>query len=101
MFALFGLYVWEIFQTSGFEWSLITRTRKFTWPLVSDVGLCKLPPRAHDDMYRVSRSAGEESFLLTSAINLVFFFQCRYCLLLALIGMYVSQHFVCPCESLT
>ncbi|EPT02874.1 hypothetical protein FOMPIDRAFT_1015128 [Fomitopsis schrenkii] len=35
VFALFGLYVWELFQTSGFEWSLITRTRKLTWPLIN------------------------------------------------------------------
>ncbi|TFY65101.1 hypothetical protein EVJ58_g2196 [Rhodofomes roseus] len=33
VFALFGVYVWEVFQTSGFEWSLITRTRKLKWPL--------------------------------------------------------------------
>ncbi|KAI0728746.1 hypothetical protein C8Q72DRAFT_358450 [Fomitopsis betulina] len=66
VFALFGLYVWEIFQTSGFEWSLITRTRKFTWPLV------------------------------------IFFFQCRYCLLLALIGIIVSMTVRTPinCEAL-
>ncbi|KAI0346914.1 hypothetical protein BDW22DRAFT_1351210 [Trametopsis cervina] len=34
IFVFFGVFVWEIFQTAGFEWSLITRTRKFTWPLV-------------------------------------------------------------------
>ena len=34
IFCLFGIYVWEIFQTSDFEWCLITRKRKFTWPLV-------------------------------------------------------------------
>ncbi|KZT72626.1 hypothetical protein DAEQUDRAFT_663805, partial [Daedalea quercina L-15889] len=55
VFALFGVYVWELFQTSGFEWSLITRSRKFTWPLV------------------------------------IFFFQCRYCILLALIGIIISM----------
>ncbi|CCM02830.1 uncharacterized protein FIBRA_04942 [Fibroporia radiculosa] len=33
VFALFGVYVWEVFETSDFEWSLITRRRKFTWPL--------------------------------------------------------------------
>ena len=34
IFCLFGIYVWEIFQTCDFEWSLITRKRKFSWPLV-------------------------------------------------------------------
>lgn len=34
IFALFGLYLWEIFQTSDFEWSIITGKRKFGWPLV-------------------------------------------------------------------
>lgn len=90
MFALFGLYVWELFQTSGFEWSLITRTRRFTWPLVSDVEPRCLLPRTDDLTRRVSEPDGEESALLKSAINIVFFFQCRYCLLLALIGMYAS-----------
>jgi len=33
VYALFGLFVWEIFQTCEFEWSLITRRRKFTWPM--------------------------------------------------------------------
>ncbi|KZT12960.1 uncharacterized protein LAESUDRAFT_639262 [Laetiporus sulphureus 93-53] len=41
VFTLFGLYVWEVFQTSGFEWSLITRQRKFTWPLVIVFFLCR------------------------------------------------------------
>lgn len=34
IFALFGLYLWEIFQTSDFEWSIITGKRKFGWPLI-------------------------------------------------------------------
>ncbi|KAL1744409.1 hypothetical protein HDZ31DRAFT_38747 [Schizophyllum fasciatum] len=32
--AFFGLNVWEILVTCDFEWSLITRRRKFRWPLV-------------------------------------------------------------------
>lgn len=32
--SLFGLYVWELFVTIGFEWSLFTGRRRFTWPLV-------------------------------------------------------------------
>ncbi len=35
IFVLFGLYVWEILITLDFEWSLISRTRKMSWPLVS------------------------------------------------------------------
>ena len=34
IFAFFGLYIWELFMTSGFEWSLVARRRKFHWPLV-------------------------------------------------------------------
>ncbi|KAF6762761.1 hypothetical protein DFP72DRAFT_876875 [Ephemerocybe angulata] len=34
IFAFFGLYVWELFVTSDFEWSLLTRRRAFHWPLV-------------------------------------------------------------------
>jgi len=33
-YALFGVYVWELFMTCDFEWSLITRRRRFRWPLV-------------------------------------------------------------------
>ncbi|PSR73661.1 hypothetical protein PHLCEN_2v10580 [Hermanssonia centrifuga] len=35
IFSLFGLYVWEIFQTSDFDWSIITGKRKFVWPLIA------------------------------------------------------------------
>ena len=34
-FLTLGLYSWEIISTLEFEWSLITRKRKFSWPLVS------------------------------------------------------------------
>ncbi|KAF9008688.1 hypothetical protein BDQ17DRAFT_1236446 [Cyathus striatus] len=34
IFTLFGLYVWELFLTWDFEWSLIRGRRKFRWPLV-------------------------------------------------------------------
>ncbi|KAJ6629203.1 hypothetical protein B0H10DRAFT_30170 [Mycena sp. CBHHK59/15] len=34
IFALFGVYIWELFMTFGFEWSLLTRRRQFRWPLV-------------------------------------------------------------------
>ncbi|KAF8917820.1 hypothetical protein CPB85DRAFT_1373973 [Mucidula mucida] len=35
MFVLLGVCVWEVFATCDFEWSLLTRRRKFKWPLVS------------------------------------------------------------------
>ncbi|EKM59690.1 uncharacterized protein PHACADRAFT_137777 [Phanerochaete carnosa HHB-10118-sp] len=41
LFCLFGIYVWEIFRTSDFEWSLISRARKFSWPLVIFFFLCR------------------------------------------------------------
>ncbi|KAI0080752.1 hypothetical protein K474DRAFT_1589454 [Panus rudis PR-1116 ss-1] len=41
IFTFFGIYLWEIFQTCGFEWSLLTRKRKFTWPLVLFFFLCR------------------------------------------------------------
>ncbi|KAL6306654.1 hypothetical protein BKA93DRAFT_728848 [Sparassis latifolia] len=41
VFTLFGLYIWELFQTSNFEWSLITRKRDFAWPLVLPFFLCR------------------------------------------------------------
>lgn len=34
VFTLFGVYVWELFMTLDFEWSLVTRRRNFRWPLV-------------------------------------------------------------------
>lgn len=34
IFAFFGLYVWELFMTFDFEWSLLTRKRRFHWPLI-------------------------------------------------------------------
>ena len=33
MFTFLGVYLWELFTTCTFEWSLITGRRKFTWPL--------------------------------------------------------------------
>ena len=39
LLCLFGLYLWEVLQTGDFEWSLLTRARKFSWPFVSGVVL--------------------------------------------------------------
>ena len=33
IFTFLGLYLWELFTTCDFEWSLIKGRRKFTWPL--------------------------------------------------------------------
>ncbi|OBZ77106.1 hypothetical protein A0H81_03541 [Grifola frondosa] len=33
IFACFGLYAWEILQTSHFEWSIVKGQRKFSWPM--------------------------------------------------------------------
>ncbi|KAF9649649.1 hypothetical protein BDM02DRAFT_1785207 [Thelephora ganbajun] len=34
MFTFLGIYLWELFTTCDFEWSLIRGRRKFTWPLI-------------------------------------------------------------------
>lgn len=34
IFSLFGVYIWELFMTWDFEWSLLSRRRTFRWPLV-------------------------------------------------------------------
>ncbi|KAJ7638628.1 hypothetical protein FB45DRAFT_903396, partial [Roridomyces roridus] len=34
IFSIAGLFCWELVTTWGFEWSLITRRRRFRWPLV-------------------------------------------------------------------
>ncbi|KAJ7117408.1 hypothetical protein C8R43DRAFT_901879 [Mycena crocata] len=34
IFAFFGVHIWELFMTFGFEWSLITGRRRFRWPLL-------------------------------------------------------------------
>lgn len=38
VFASFGLYIWEVFQTSDFEWSVIEGKRKLKLELVSGGG---------------------------------------------------------------
>ncbi|KAJ7699871.1 hypothetical protein B0H17DRAFT_1047472 [Mycena rosella] len=34
IYLFFGIQLWEVITTAGFEWSLLTRRRKFRWPLV-------------------------------------------------------------------
>ncbi|KAJ3522561.1 hypothetical protein NM688_g8857 [Phlebia brevispora] len=75
IFSLFGLYVWELFQTGNFEWSLLTRKRKFAWPL----GKCQ------------SRSSGQCTHLYP-----VFFFLCRYCMFFSLLGLIISLSVTTP-----
>lgn len=69
MFTFLGVYLWELFTTCGFEWSLITGRRKFTWPLSE----CERGPLF--------------PFAGAYEPRLVFFFLTRYCILWALIGM--------------
>ncbi|KAF9534414.1 hypothetical protein CPB83DRAFT_756352 [Crepidotus variabilis] len=71
LFTLFGAYLWEVFMTSDFEWSLLTRRRRFRWPLVS-----------------IIRTRRAWNLLIIYA---VFFFLCRYCMLLALVGLITSM----------
>jgi len=59
--ALFGVYVWELFMTWDFEWSLLSKQRQFRWPLV-------------------------------------FFFLCRYCMLLAFVGLIISLNITTPID---
>lgn len=35
LFALLGVYLWELTLHFDFEWSFLTRRRAFRWPLVS------------------------------------------------------------------
>ena len=35
IFVCFGLYIWEVFQTSDFELSILQRRRKLRWHWVS------------------------------------------------------------------
>lgn len=67
MFTFLGVYLWELFTTFDFEWSLITGRRKFTWPL--------------------SKSDRPLSFPYADQLVPVFFFLTRYCILCALIGL--------------
>ncbi|TCD71332.1 hypothetical protein EIP91_011103 [Steccherinum ochraceum] len=76
--SLFGLYVWELFQTCGFEWSLVVGRRRFTWPLVR-------------------RSIHySSSVILTQYALQIFYFLCRYCIFFALIGLLISLSVTTP-----
>ena len=68
MFTFLGVYLWELFTTCDFEWSLINGRRRFTWPLSESE--CSPPIRGGTDK-----------------LLLVFFFLTRYCILWALIGL--------------
>ncbi|KAJ7068091.1 hypothetical protein C8F01DRAFT_1246633 [Mycena amicta] len=70
IFACFGCYTWEICMTLGFEISLLTRRRRFRWPLVRYPILSKLERNLH--------------------IVSVFFFLSRYCMLLSFLGLVIS-----------
>ncbi|KAJ7591291.1 hypothetical protein C8J56DRAFT_558570 [Mycena floridula] len=69
IYTFLGVVIWELFTTWDFELSLITRRRAFRWPL----GGCSLT--------EMSRLEGHLP---------VFFFLCRYCILLAFVGLLIS-----------
>lgn len=45
IFAVFGVYLWELILHFDFEWSFITRRRSFRWPLVSVLPLGLVQPK--------------------------------------------------------
>ncbi|KAJ7507560.1 hypothetical protein B0H11DRAFT_1705074 [Mycena galericulata] len=68
IFACFGIEIWELGLTLGFEWSLLTRRRRFRWP-AEQVAFARL-------------------FSCTDLISVFFFFS-RYCMLLSIVGLCV------------
>ncbi|KAL0949576.1 hypothetical protein HGRIS_009625 [Hohenbuehelia grisea] len=80
IYALFGLYVWELFSTCDFEWSYLTprveKRREWKWGLGETLYLC-LHIRV------LNRIA-------------VFTFLCRYCMLFAFIGLVISFSVTSP-----
>ncbi|KAJ7228855.1 hypothetical protein GGX14DRAFT_344925 [Mycena pura] len=85
--AFFGLYSWEVFMTFGFEISLLTRRRRFRWPLVGAIltSPCNI-------FLTWSKSTCIISTRLISSTHSVsvFFFLSRYCMLLSFIGLIIS-----------
>ncbi|TFY72478.1 hypothetical protein EVG20_g510 [Dentipellis fragilis] len=72
--SCFGLYFWELFETCGFEWSILTGRRRFRWHLVSCYSsFSNLVPTPTDF------NGGP-----------VFFFLCRYTIFFSLVGLIVS-----------
>lgn len=70
LFALFGLYFWELCTTFRFDWEIITKKRAFKWPL------SKSGPT------RVSFSCSRRSA--------VFYLLTRYSLFFALLGLMIT-----------
>ncbi|KAJ7904319.1 hypothetical protein B0H14DRAFT_2662270 [Mycena olivaceomarginata] len=68
IFAFFGMQMWELFMTCDFEWSLLTRRRRFRWPL----------------------SNFFPTIPALVSLYLVFFFLSRYCILFSFIGLIIS-----------
>lgn len=84
MFVLLGVCVWEVFATCDFEWSILTRRRKFKWPLVSShssLSVRSFNPRTIE----FSESSGRRPCI--DPTYAAFFFLSRYCIVLAFIGL--------------
>ncbi|KAI0650051.1 hypothetical protein C8Q79DRAFT_923463 [Trametes meyenii] len=62
-FAFFGLYIWEVFQTSDFEWAVIQRRRKIRWHWSTSI----LHPRRA--MFLVLKTAQMASFTVAKEID--------------------------------
>jgi hypothetical protein len=93
IYTLFGLYVWELFITCDFEWSLITRRREFRWPLASV--LVELVIYFTDSQIRV-RGLYQRINLIELMHFIVFFFLCRYFMTLSLqLGCVLSYSRYC------
>lgn len=95
MFVILGVIVWETARTLDFEWSLITRKRRFKWPLVCPLRAFAV---ALSSLTRFDKIQSASHPLLLSDvqpadidIRAAFFFLCRYCILLAIIGLCVCM----------
>ncbi|KAF7352960.1 hypothetical protein MVEN_01263400 [Mycena venus] len=69
-FVFFGMQLCELFMTCGFEWSLLTRRRRFRWPL--------------------SKLFASPLASAHLCISQYFFFLSRYCMLFSFIGLIIS-----------
>ncbi|KAI1792883.1 hypothetical protein LXA43DRAFT_1060251 [Ganoderma leucocontextum] len=66
IFASFGLYVWEVFQTSDFEWAVLERKRKLKWEMLN---ITPVPFFISRYLLVVAISALMASFAVKSPIN--------------------------------
>ncbi|TFY72477.1 hypothetical protein EVG20_g511 [Dentipellis fragilis] len=95
--SCFGLYVWELFVTVDFEWSIFTGRRSCQWHLVSHAITLRTKCDPVLTIYalavplRVCHSHVSDLSIFIDNGNAVFFFICRYCMLVSLIGLIISM----------